>query len=77
MIKFRFNSVPMVEKPFTRRGLLLTVNSLFDPLGFIALIILNETIFLREVTHFAVGWEEPLPSVYEQKWAEWTSSLTI
>ena len=73
---FQF-SEPMTEKPFTRRGILSTVNSLFDPLGFIAPIILSGKILLREVTPSGVDWDEPLPSVYEQKWAEWTSSLQI
>ena len=33
--------VPMTEKPFTRQGLLSTVYSLFDPLGYIVTIILS------------------------------------
>lgn len=71
---FRF-TVPVKEKPFTRRGLLSTVNSLFDPIGFITPITISGKILLREATPPGVDWDEPLPSSYLQKWTEWQSSL--
>ncbi|XP_062585397.1 uncharacterized protein LOC134247072 [Saccostrea cucullata] len=73
---FRF-TIPAEEKPFTRRGLLSHVNSLFDPLGFIAPITLSGKILLREVTSTGTDWDTPLQSEHLQKWTEWISSLQI
>lgn len=39
--------VPDEKKPFTRRGVLLTVNSLYDPLGFIAPVTIQGKDILR------------------------------
>ncbi len=39
------------KKPFTRRGVLATVNSLFDQLGLVALISIQGKFLLRELTH--------------------------
>ena len=36
-------------KPFTRRGVLSTINSLFDPLGFTAPVTLEGKLLLREM----------------------------
>ncbi|KAI3370836.1 hypothetical protein L3Q82_007362 [Scortum barcoo] len=38
------------QKPFTRRGVLSTVNSLYDPLGFLAPITVHGRLILRELT---------------------------
>ncbi|XP_056009145.1 uncharacterized protein LOC125668071 [Ostrea edulis] len=67
--------VPTDEKPFTRRGLLSTVNSLFDPIGFISPITISGKILLRECTPEGVDWDEPLPENNILKWKEWQSSL--
>lgn len=54
--------VTSTEKPFTRRGVLATVNSLFDPLGFVAPIIIQGKFLLRELTSIeALDWDKPLP----------------
>lgn len=45
-------------KLFIKRGLLSTVNGLFDPLGFIAPIILNGRFIMRQSFHWnrKLGW---------------------
>ena len=68
-------TVPAEEKPFTRRGLLSTVNSLFDPIGFISPITISGKILLRECTPEGSDWDEPLPENNLHKWKEWQSSL--
>lgn len=40
------------DKPFTRRGDLSTINSLFDPLGFVAPITIQGKLFLRQLTSY-------------------------
>lgn len=42
------------DKPFTRRGVLATVNSLFDPLGLVAPITIRGKLLLRELTSMTV-----------------------
>lgn len=68
-------TIPTEEKPFTRRGLLSTVNSLFDPSGFISPVTISGKIFLRERTSEGIDWNETLPVNNLQKWNEWQSSL--
>ena len=65
-----------VEKPFTKRGILSTINSLFDPMGFIAPIIIQGKLFLREVTSLNHDWDEPLPESYSNRWTLWKQSLS-
>ena len=42
--------VALEEKPFTRRGVLSVTNSLYDPLGLAALVIIKEKQLLRSLT---------------------------
>ncbi|XP_049341522.1 uncharacterized protein LOC125806060 [Astyanax mexicanus] len=61
-------------KPYTRRGILSTVNSLYDPLGFIAPVILQGKALVRELST-EQGWDTPLNSEKEPKWKMWRESL--
>lgn len=66
--------VAHTEKPFTCRGVLATINSLFDPLGFAAPITIQGKFLLRELTSEALDWHSPLPGKREE-WTAWRDSL--
>lgn len=63
-------------KPFTRRGILSVVNSLYDPLGFAAPVTIQGKALYRELTLEQQDWDEPLPAHREAEWTKWTDSLT-
>ncbi|KAK6316625.1 hypothetical protein J4Q44_G00120250 [Coregonus suidteri] len=63
------------EKPFTRRGVLSTVNSLYDPLGFVAPDTIQGKSILRELTMANNEWDSPLPPEIEEPWVAWRESL--
>ncbi|XP_061185158.1 uncharacterized protein LOC133193208 [Saccostrea echinata] len=64
------------QKPLTKRGLLSTVNGLFDPLGFIAPIILNGKLIMREAFTGIESWDDPLPTATMSAWKLWLEQLT-
>ncbi|KAM4048607.1 uncharacterized protein ACNLHF_011410 [Anomaloglossus baeobatrachus] len=63
------------DKPFTKRGVLSIVNSLFDPLGFVAPITIQGKSLLRQFSETVKDWDTPLPSDKQQKWEAWKQSL--
>lgn len=63
------------QRPFTRRGVLSTVNSLYDPLGFLTPIMVHGRLILRELTKQAEDWDTPLPKYMETEWTRWKRSL--
>ncbi|XP_061759975.1 uncharacterized protein LOC133554813 [Nerophis ophidion] len=63
------------EKPFTRRGILSTVNGIYDPLGFIAPVTIQGKSILRELTRDHGDWDSPLPQDMKQTWVTWRASL--
>nr|XP_054593164.1 uncharacterized protein LOC129160055 [Nothobranchius furzeri] len=63
-------------KPYTRRGVLSTVNSLYDPLGFVAPVTIQGKAILRELTTEKGDWDSPLPKDMEQIWESWRASLS-
>ncbi|XP_076849002.1 uncharacterized protein LOC143497110 [Brachyhypopomus gauderio] len=63
-------------KPFTRRGILSTVNSLYDPLGFAAPVTMQGKALVRELSAEQCDWDAPLPIDKETQWKTWTDSLT-
>lgn len=62
-------------KPFTRRGVLSTINSLYDPLGFVAPVTIQGKSILRELTVENGDWDAPLPPAMEESWTLWKDSL--
>lgn len=63
------------KKPFTRRGVLSTVNGLYDPLGFAAPVVIQGKALLRDLTADTQDWDMPLPSEKQQLWEQWRDSL--
>lgn len=54
--------VSLKEKPFTKRGILSTVQSLYDPLGFVSPITVQGKALVRELSSKEYDWDNPLPS---------------
>ena len=65
------------EKPYTRRGVLSTVNSIYDPLGFIAPIIIRGKLLFRELVEENTDWDKELSGINKEKWDEWKNSLYL
>ncbi|RXN13836.1 hypothetical protein ROHU_037202 [Labeo rohita] len=63
------------KKPFTRRGVLATVNSVFDPLGLAAPVTIQGKFLLRDLTIDTKDWDAPLPTDREAVWEAWKHSL--
>ncbi|XP_054590105.1 uncharacterized protein [Nothobranchius furzeri] len=72
---FGFN-IPENQKPFTRRGAPSTINSLFDPLGFIAPVAVTGRLILRELTTENADWDAELPEAKKDSWRQWSKSLS-
>ncbi|KAK3738002.1 hypothetical protein QZH41_009629 [Actinostola sp. cb2023] len=76
-------SVTLQDKPFTRRGVLSVINSVYDPLGLAAPVILRGKLLLRQLTVMGnkdnenpLGWDDPLPDNLKQQWQSWRRELS-
>ena len=68
-------------RPFTKRGILSTINSLYDPLGLASPVILQGRLIQREILMSGSGldnfdWDVKLPQNYYSEWSMWISSLS-
>ncbi|XP_037572307.1 uncharacterized protein LOC119454449 [Dermacentor silvarum] len=66
---------PLQDRPYTRRGVLSTVNSLYDPLGFVVPITVQGKFLLRDLVTKGYDWDTPLSDEKKQIWDEWKNSL--
>ena len=58
-------------KPATRRGVLSTVSSIFDPLGIIAPVTLRGKVLLQRLCAASCGWDDVIPPPLLQEWESW------
>lgn len=71
------------EKPFTHRGVLSIVNSVYDPLGLAYPVILEGKLILQQLAlmgkksnnHGPLGWDDSLPENMNQRWSRWRDAL--
>jgi len=75
MHAFKFQ-LSVQDGPCTRRRVLSTVNSVFDPIGLIAPVLIEGKIILRKMMTETSMWDEPLSGELRQEWVEWKQSLT-
>ena len=69
--------VTLPDKPFTRRGVLSTVNSIYDPLGLAVPVLLEGRLLLHKLVIMGksknndkpLGWDDPLPDTLLTQWA--------
>ena len=71
---FRF-SIILKDQPLTRRGVLATVASVYNPLGFLAPLVLRAKTILQEICNKDVNWDEPLPEEVRPRWERWKRDL--
>ncbi|KAM4561412.1 uncharacterized protein V3H82_015431 [Fundulus diaphanus] len=67
--------INLKERPHTRRGLLSFLSSIFDPLGFIAPVILPAKRILQDLCRQRYSWDDSLPVEVIKEWTKWTSDL--
>ena len=72
--EFQFR-VEVKENPRTRRGVLSTVASVYDPLGFVAPFVLVGKQILQALCKDKVGWDEELPEHILPQWESWLQDL--
>jgi hypothetical protein len=63
------------DKSVTRRGILSTINSIYDPLGFLAPVILQGKLLLRRLVSETVDWDEPVSDEIATEWDIWKNTL--
>ncbi|KAK3745254.1 hypothetical protein QZH41_010888, partial [Actinostola sp. cb2023] len=71
---FKF-SIVLQDKPCTRRGILSTVSSVFDPIGFVAALMLEGKSILQELCRQDLDWDDPIPEDVKAKWENWRKEL--
>ena len=72
---FTFQVDTKEDKSFTRRGVLSVVNSLYDPLGFVAPVTIQGKLFLRKISPTTADWDEPVSPEHQDEWIAWKESL--
>ena len=65
------------DKPLSRRGILSTVSSVFDPLGLAAPFILMGKRILQELCRDGVGWDDEVPDDLRPQWEKWRAELPV
>ena len=65
-------------KPYkSHRGVLSTVNSIYDPIGLVVLVLVTGKLFLRELVSGTLDWDSPLPENRRNDWESWRDSLLL
>lgn len=56
-------SMEVKQQPTTRHSILSIVNSVYDPLGLLAPIILTGKRILQDLVKIKLGWDEEVPEI--------------
>ena len=70
-----FFKVKMKEHQKTKRGLLSFLSSIYDPLGFLAPLLIAPKLILQSMWREKVGWDDPIPEGLLDIYKEWLASL--
>ena len=68
-------SVSTPRKPDTRRGMLSTMSTVFDPLGFMAPFTVRAKMMFQDEVRRGESWDKGLAKTNRTKWAMWLKEL--
>lgn len=67
---FQFR-IELRDRPFTRRGILSTVSSIYDPLGYVGPVVLKRKEILQQMCRDKLDWDRPIPEELRPVWEKW------
>ncbi|XP_030828067.1 uncharacterized protein LOC105436445 isoform X1 [Strongylocentrotus purpuratus] len=67
--------IELKERPFTRRGVLSTVSSFYDPCGFLSPVMLRGKQILQELCRSKLDWDSPIPEDLRPRWERWLQEV--
>ncbi|KAK3739698.1 hypothetical protein QZH41_004056 [Actinostola sp. cb2023] len=67
--------ITLKDMPYTRRGILSTISSVYDPLGFAAPVLLPAKRILQELCKSDTDWDDPISEEYSHQWERWRIKL--
>jgi len=67
--------IDLKDKPYTRRGILSTVSSVYDPLGFVAPFSLSAKSILQDLCRRKLEWDQEIPTDHRSQWQKWLDDL--
>ncbi len=69
--------ITLKQQQFTRRGILSVTNSVYNPLGFLAPVMLPAKRIRQELCRINYGWNEEIPADFAQKGDKWLEELKL
>ncbi|XP_071486057.1 uncharacterized protein [Diadema antillarum] len=63
------------DRPLTRRGVLSTISSIYDPSGFLGPVLLKGKVILQEICRLKLDWDSPMPDVLQAEWRKWLDDI--
>ena len=67
--------IQLNDTPLTRRGILSSISSIYDPLGLVAPFLLKGRKLLQHITAETSSWDDAVSEQHVQEWHQWRSSL--
>ena len=67
--------VTLSNKPATRRGILSSISSIYDPLGLVSPFLLTGRSILQELCKDGANWDDPVSEEMKGRWEKWKSDL--
>lgn len=67
--------IAVKDTPLTRRNILTTISSIYDPLGLIAPFLLKGRKILQAISADGYSWDHDLQTSYRMAWMSWRQEL--
>ena len=69
--------IVLKDKPLTRRGILATVSSIYDPLGMASPFLFVGKKILQDLCKDKVDWDDDISDIYRSRWEKWRKELLL
>lgn len=73
--QFRFRSKVFNSTQITKRSVLSEIAQIYDPLGFVAPVVVRAKMLIQELWQIKVGWDDSLPQAYLDRWRDFRQEL--
>ena len=67
--------IQLHDRPLTRRVVLSTIGSIYDPNGYLAPVTLRGIQILQQMCKDKLDWDSPLPEYLHPQWEKWRRNI--